>query len=341
MIMGLSMLGLIDASTSIIELEKLTKHRTLAALPFAGRYRLIDFTLSNMVNSGFTSVAIFTGKRYSALTDHLGSGKHWDLNRKRDGLFIFPGDYSRTQNGFFSFHQLKNQLSFLQRSKQEYVVISSVHEITVIDFNDVVKQHEQTKADVTRIKQGDTYLHMYVLKKNLLIKLVTDWYFYGLSSFSDVIEKNPLSLSIVDYKHTGFVEQINSIESYYSASMKLLKTENYQHLFNKTNPIYTKVKDEPSSKYTIDSLVRNSIIANGCIISGSVENSVLFRSVKIGKNTVIRNSVIMQKCVIGENCILDGVIIDKDVKIKNNVVLKGTADQLIVIPKGTVQGALV
>ena len=149
---------------------------------------------------------------------------------------------------------------------------------------------------------------------------------------------NSFTRCTYEYHNHAFV--INSIESYYSVSMELLQHSVRRDLFLITQPIYTKVKDEPPTRYRKGSVVKNSLIANGCILDGRVENSVISRAVKIGKGTVVKNSIIMQKCQIGENCVIDSAILDKDVRIESGTVLIGSQKQPFVVPKGTIQGAL-
>jgi glucose-1-phosphate adenylyltransferase len=142
------------------------------------------------------------------------------------------------------------------------------------------------------------------------------------------------------YEYEGYVAFVDSIESYFFHSLELLNPDVWKQLFLKNKPIYTKVKDEPPTRYMDGATVKNSIIANGCIIEGHVENSILFRAVKVGKGTVIKNSIIMQKSQIQEDCYLEHVLLDKDVRVNSNVNLIGDSKRPIVLKKGTIQGAL-
>lgn len=181
-------------------------------------------------------------------------------------------------------------------------------------------------------------LQTYVLKKQLLLDLFETYKDMEHYSLFDVVrEKQGKSLYIGTYEHTGYVAVIDSIESYYKHSLEILQPSIWKQLFTKEAPIFTKVKDEPPTRYIKGANVQNTMIANGSVIAGKVENSVVFRSVKVGEGSVIRNSIIMQKSQIGDNCILDGVIIDKDVKIEDGVVLIGTPEQPHVLEKGSVR----
>lgn len=339
--MGESMLGIINATGEFPSLKQIINHRSLAALPFGGRYRLIDFMLSNMVNSHIHSVAIFTSHKNRSLMDHVGSGKQWDLDRKRDGLFLFPPNCQCDQDEFGSFHHFRRHIDYFQRSKQQYVAITNSHVITSLNFQSVLERHLHTGADITEVCYKGMSLQTYVLKKELLLYLFETYKGLGYYCLLDVIkERRSTSFHIETYEHTGYIAVIDSIESYYKHSLEILHPSIWKELFSKEAPIFTKVKDEPPARHGKEARVHNAMIANGSIVEGTVQNSVVSRSVKIGKGSVIRNSIIMQKTKIGENCILDGVILDKDVKIEDGTILQGTAENPFVVKKGTVQEGL-
>ncbi|ENQ3080604.1 sugar phosphate nucleotidyltransferase [Bacillus sp. WLY-B-L8] len=334
-----SMLGIINATENFPSLQQVTNHRSLAVLPFGGRYRLIDFMLSNMVNSHIHSVAIFTSHKNRSLMDHLGSGKQWDLDRKRDGLFLFPPNCQCAQDEFGSFAHFSRHIDYFLRSKQEYVVITNSHVVTALDFQAVLEHHLYTNAHITEVCHRGKSLQTYVLKKELLLQLFETYQDMGYYSLLDIVkEKRNTSLRMESYEHTGYVAVIDSIESYYKHSLEILQPHIWKQVFQKEAPIFTKVKDEPPTRYGKEANVHNAMIANGSIIEGEVENSVVFRSVKIGKGSIVRNSIIMQKGQIGENCILDGVILDKDVKIEDGTILTGSSDPCVV-EKGKTQSS--
>ncbi len=336
-----TMMGLIDASTVSDSLRTLTVKRSLSGIPFGGRYRLIDFALSNMVNSGIKSIAIFPNRQYRSLMDHLGSGKQWDLNRKRDGLFFFPPTESESTQAeeFGSFAHMEANIDYFLRSTQEYVVIANCQVVSNIDFRKVLLRHQESGADLTCVRNGRP-LHMYLLKKDFLMELFSKHRESGYTRITDLLFDQRLMYRIHSYEYEGYVAFIDSIETYYFHSLEMLNHDVWKQLFSKERPIYTKVKDEPPTRYMEGSTVKNSIIANGCIIEGHVENSILFRAVKIGKGTVIKNSIVMQKSQIHEDCLLDGVILDKDVRIETGLKLYGESNRPLVLAKGTIQGAL-
>ncbi|WP_428911233.1 sugar phosphate nucleotidyltransferase [Niallia sp. Krafla_26] len=334
------LLGIIDATTHFVGLHELTSHRSLAALPLGGRYRLIDFVLSSMVNSGIQSVAIFPKYQYRSLMDHLESGKNWGLNRKKDGLFFFPSPkLDVLSNGIGAFASFAANLDYFYKSTQEYAIISNSYTVLNIDFRPILERHIDWGCDITEIQQNGQSLDMYVIKTSLLITLIESREKTSYTCMKDVVnEMSPYT--ICTYEYSGITLKVDSIQSYYNACMKLLSPPVWEQIFLAEKPIYTKVKDEPPTRYLRESSVKHSMVANGCIIDGTVENSIIFRGVKIGKNAVIKNSIIMQKCTIGENCNIDSAILDKDVFVEQGTTVIGTSKNPLVIQKGTVQGAL-
>lgn len=336
------LLGIIDATSYHEDLEDLLTHRSMAALPFAGRYRIIDFVLSNMVNSGIRSVAIFPKMQYRSLMDHLGSGKNWDLNRKRDGLFFFPSpiiDSDIFRIG--SFDLFAANMDYFYRSIQEYTYISNCYTVSNMNFKPILDWHIRTGCDITTIHHQDGRpLEMYLLKTSLLLDLIKTRHRTGYKCMKDVVTDIHNDYTVCHYEYDGYAVMIDSIETYFSTSMKLVQPDVWKKLFLKEQPILTKVKDEPPTKYIKGSSVKNAMIANGCLIGGTVENSIVSRGVKIGKGAVIKNCVIMQKCQIEENCYLESVILDKDVTVEAGAHLTGTPKSPFVIRKGTKQGAL-
>jgi glucose-1-phosphate adenylyltransferase len=340
--MNKQLLGVIDATTIHEGLEDLMSHRSLAAVPFAGRYRLIDFVLSSMVNSGIRSVAIFPKFQYRSLMDHLGSGKNWDVNRKRDGFFFFPSPNIEGNNeGIGCFEHFAANMDFFNRSLQKYSIISNCYTVFNMDYKVVLKKHIDSGCDITEITKHGQSLGMFILKTSLLVDLIKNRQDTGYSTMKDVVLNLNHDYKICRYEYDGYAVMINTIERYYSTNLKMLNPEIWKQVFLKYSPVYTKVKDEPPTRYLKGSIVQNAMIANGCQIEGVVQNSIIARGVKIGKGTTVKNCIILQKTYIGENCVLDSVILDKDVKIEDDTVITGTATKPHVIRKGTVQGALI
>ncbi len=363
-----SAVGVIFSNIHDENVPELSRHRTMASIPFGGRYRLIDFALSNMVNSGITTVGIVTKYNYQSLLDHLGSGKDWDLARKDGGIILLP-PYSDESDAPYTnrLEALKGLTGFLDHRNEEYVVISDCDGIARMDISDIIKQHEATHADITMVwKEAEgvkssyymvldpdetgrlkgvkispavkgkckLYINVMVMSREFLLNIIHDATARGLSSFGkDVLSKNVDSLRIYGYEFKGYYAGIDSLAKYYEHSMELLDKNVRDQLFG-ARDIYTKVRDSAPSKYLDGALVKNSLISDGCIIEGTVENCILFRGVKVGKGTVIKNSIIMQDTVIGSGVTLDSVITDKNVVIRDRRHLAGCAELPYFIAKG-------
>lgn len=355
-----NVLGLVFASMHDAYVSELTKQRTMGSIPFGGRYRLIDFPLSNFVNSGITEVGVITKSNYGSLLDHLGSGRDWDLARKKGGLHLLP-PYSQT-GGIYKgrLDALSNVWSFVEHSKAQYVILANCDVVTTIDFNPVLRQHKETEADITLIYKKSHYdcekdkcstilefgedntidgvlvdpkisgecnqwLDMLIINKDFLRKIVFDAASRNLYSFTrEILQNKNNEYKIMGYEHNDFFVRIDSKDNYYLANMMLLDTDIRNALFKKNMPVFTKVGDNAPALYGLESDIKNSLIADGCVIEGKVENSVIFRGVKIGKDTVVKDSVIMQGTKIGNNCSISSVIMDKNVEIGDEGVLTGT-----------------
>ncbi|WP_377889096.1 glucose-1-phosphate adenylyltransferase subunit GlgD [Alkalihalobacillus sp. R86527] len=362
--------GVINLVDEKNELSELTSHRSFASVPFAGRYRLIDFSLSSMTNAGINTVAVFTKEKYRSLLDHLGSGKEWDLDRHQGGLFFQPpASEERVTNGDIrSFHE---NLSFFKRSLSNYVVVTNGKLVWNVDFNQVIEEHEEVGADITLVYKpcddpyvsgntynvlytnednrverlnlnveplpgDDVYLNTFVMKSSLLISIVEESMETGkYKSINEAVASSLDRYHVHGCHFGGYVSFIDNVESYYRYSMELLDPNVTQELFYNKGPIYTKVKHEAPAKYDESSTVANSLIANGCTISGTVENSILFRGIRVGKGAIIRNSIIMQKCEIGEGAVVENVILDKDVSVSPHEKVT-SEDEPRVIAKSTV-----
>ncbi|WP_138417480.1 glucose-1-phosphate adenylyltransferase subunit GlgD [Aquibacillus sediminis] len=362
-----TVMGLINLEHEHDFSNQLTGSRCGAAIPFGGRYRLIDFTLSNMAKSNINEVAIFTRSKYRSLLDHLGSGADWDLDRRQGGLFILPPDWNDphdiSQGDLKHFH---NNQDYFERSSAEYVLVSGSQFITNTVYHDFFQHHLDTNADVTlltttydellpehkqcmkacvdedgtvySVKQDSTCKHIfsgvYLIRKSLLLELVEECIAnYKNHFFLDGVIANSDRLNIQAYNYQGDSSIINSVESYYRQNMALLDRQSYKQLFEKNNPVLTKVGNQAPTKYSESSIVNRSIVATGCVIDGQVENSVLFRGVHVSEGAVIKDSIIMQRCVIEPGAYLENVIIDKDVTITKDQVLKGAKEHPFIIAK--------
>ncbi len=364
-------MGIINLSASTEKLKDLTDARTIGSIPIGGRYRVIDFMLSNMVNSGISNVAISTQGKARSLYDHLGSGKYWDLDRKKDGLFIFHPEASSVdvvqKKGDIEI--FNTMLSYIKGSTQPYVLLSRSYMICNIDYSELLDFHKSSGADITmmykrmnnhvrRFTNCDTVnidedsqivsigknlgrkryynisMEMYMMKRELLIELIEESIHMGNVDYLKQCVFNQIGeLNVKGFPFDGYLACINSVQNYYRTNMDLLEREVQEELFEKNGLIYTKVKDEPSSFYADDSHTCNSLISSGCIIEGVVENSILSRGVKVNKGAIVRNCIIMQDTVISETANINHMILDKNVTINEKKVFSGDIEHPYVIGK--------
>ncbi len=368
---GKQVLGIVFANIHEEALDSLTAMRTMGSVPFCSRYRLIDFPLSNMVDSGVAKIGVVTNANFQSLMDHVGTGKPWDLNRKNDGLYLLPpfslGSAKMWGNRIDAIY---GNMGFLNQSNQTYVLMSDCNHIVSTDYTDLFNAHEESGADITilgvkgkmpknigsvlcfdkvdadgRITEmsldkdtdEDVFYscNIMMMKKYLLETLVSAAHSKNEISYQrNVIMANVDKLKIHAYDATdSFVGTIDSVQSYYDISMSVLEKENRKKLFKHT--ISTKERDDMPAIYGVESSLKNSLVADGCIIEGQVENCIIFKGVKIGKGAVVKNSILMQDTIVGENSKITCVIADKNVNIKNGVELSGADTFPICLSKNT------
>ncbi len=367
--------GLIYTGENNPLLKDLALSRSVAAVPFGGRYRCIDFILSDLVNSGVTSVGLITQKNYHSLMDHLGSGKEWDLHRKREGLFILPPFMTKENTGLYrgSVDAFRSCLGYVRRCAEQYVILTGSHTIFNTTFNDMLDAHIRNGADITIMyneiesfspedQNRDLRLDMdshgrvtamelnplqprtpyqscdaMIIDKTLLAFLVEEAYARADYNFiRDILLRKCDTLRIYGYRYDGYVARLDSINEFYKHNMALLRPEVRADLFCGAHPIYTKVKDEVSTRYGENAEVGMSILADGCTIDGTVERSILFRGATICRGAVVRDSIIMQGVTVGEGCELDHVILDKGSSIRAGRRLIGYDNFPIILKKNTI-----
>ncbi len=370
-------MGLIYTSKNETTLRELTVSRAVAALPVAGRYRMIDFMLSNMVNSGIRNVGVIMQRNYHSLMDHLGSGKEWDLHTRKDGLFILPPFLTRENIGTYGgiLDALRSNLGYLRRSTQDLVILTNSHTVLNTTFDDLIDFHEQHHADITlayahktvdELDQTTTlaprhvflnvdsnslvtdfeigpthpntdnfYMDFLLIRRDLLIELIEQAYTQSYQDMNrDLLQRYVRSraLRVCGYEYTGYNRRVETINSYYALNMDLIRPEPRRELFS-VNPVYTKIRDEVPARYMTGAHIVNSLVADGCVIEGTVENSVLFRGVYVGKGAHIKNSILMQEDNIEEGVEIEHAILDKKVTIRRGGRLIAPLHYPIVIGK--------
>lgn len=359
-------LGIIFPNSYDIQVPELVGERLMASIPFAGRYRMIDFILSSMVNSGIGNVSILVRQNYHSLMDHLGPGREWDLARKNGGLNIFPPFAERSLKVYNGrVEAMASILGFLKAQKEKYVVMSDANVALNFDCNDLIKEHRESGADVTmvyaeeeiprgyleaaklnktryytmNIEDGrvrkiyinlmdagvqNLSMNIYVMERELLIDLFNTGFVRGSIYFErDILAPKVDELKIHGYKYEGYKARISDMRSYFEENMKLLNEENLDGLFA-GNSIYTKIRDDNPTRYINGARVKNIMAADGCVIEGEVENSVLFRGVKVGKGAKVKNCVLMQDTIIEAGAQVEYVIADKNARVTEGKEVKGT-----------------
>lgn len=368
-------IGIIFGNTRFDLLEGLTQDRPIVALPFGGKYRLLDFALSSFINSGIKTVGLITPQNYRPVLDHTGAGKDWYLDRKSGGFFILPGVIHGLSGGYsrFLMRNMISNLEFLEKDSAENVVITYCNQVYNIDYQEALDFHEMNKADVTLIyKQLDheddlqgrlhlslsaeqkvnaiaenwdqeeflcenTYfVDILIIRRELFIELIQRYKSIETADLIDVIRENIDQINVYAQATKAYIGRINSVEDYFKCNMDLLKPEVSQELFQSKNQIYTKVRDNPPSLYRSTPKVRNSLLSSECSLDGEVDHSIISSGVTIKPGAKVKNCILMQKCIIRENAVLENVILDKFVEVKEGNVLIGRKDSPMVISKKSI-----
>ena len=361
--------AIIYAHHGYSELHELGAQRTGASMPFCGRYRLIDFMLSGLMHAGIHDVGVIMQRGYQSLMDHIGSGRTWNMSRRADGLRLLPPyGMPHASTGFYDscMEALMAVRSYLDEIKDDYVVLGRGDLCANIDIEKVVAQHINSGVDVTAVcckealpyphhrftvddngmaqqmlflqkddSKGVASLEMFVLSKTQLLELV-DWcaergrvHFHRDALNYLFNEGGKVGI----YMHEGYARHIISVIDFYEANMALLDETTRDSLFNEDLPITSRERSDVSTYYAETAKVKNSLIADGCIIEGDVENCVIFCGAKVSAGAVVKNCIILNDTVIGENAELNYVISDKNVQISPYMTLNGNVKLPLVIPK--------
>ncbi len=370
-----NVMGVIYTGEKDSFLRELTLLRAIAAMPVAGRYRVIDFLVSSMVGSGMRNVGVIMQKNYHSLMDHLGSGKEWDLHGKNDGLYILPPFLTRDNVGVYngSLDALHSNMNYLRRSRQEYVLFCNSLIIFNANFTDMFEKYMESGCDVmmlytrdpdmqrpeygtyldvdedgmirdieiapTKPRYENTSMDVLLLRKDLLIDLVDRGAAHGYHELvRDVLQRmtRDAGLRMCGYEYKDICWRLDSVQSYFKFNLETLDPDVRHRLFPDDRPVYTKVRDELPARYMDGARVSNSMVADGCIIDGVVEHSVLFRGVKLSEGASVKNCIIMQDCRIEEGVQLENCILDKQAVIKRGGKLIGPSAYPIVISKNMV-----
>lgn len=363
---NMNTMGIIFPNTYDALVPELVNVRLMASIPFASRYRLIDFVLSSMANCDIDNICVMVNNNYHSLMDHLGSGREWDLTRKNGGLHIFPPFAEKGSKPYTGrVDALARLLSFLRHQKEKYVLMSDANIAANFDFKAMIKAHIESGADITAAyteqelpesligshsnDKGFYYtfgldegritklfvnsketgvqnfsMNIYLIERELLINLIDDAFIHGQEYFErDVLLPQLSKLNVQAYKYEGYVARITDMKSYFDENMKLLDDYNLDALFS-GSPIYTKIRDDTPTRYTEGAVAENVMVADGCVIEGEVENSVLFRGVTVAKGAKVKNCILMQGTVVESGADIQYLIADKNVEISAGKEVKGT-----------------
>lgn len=364
-------IGIILAGGNSNRMAELSNKRAISAMPIAGSYRSIDFALSNMSNSHIQKVAVFTQYNAKSLNEHLNSSKWWDFGRKQGGLYVFNPTIT-ADNGFWyrgTADAIAQNIGFLKSSHEPYVVIASGDCIYKLDYNKVLEHHISKKADITvvtkKIPEGEDVSRfgviktdedgrieefeekpiisdanvisagIYVIRRRQLIELIEKARQEERHDFvKDILIRYKNIKKIYAYEMKDYWSNIASVESYYRTNMDFLKKDIRDYFFRQYPDVYSKVQDLPPAKYNTGSSVKNSLVSSGCIINGTVENSILFKEVYVGNNCTIKNSIILNDVYIGDNTYIENCIVESRDTIRANTTHVGEPDNVrIVIEK--------
>ncbi|MBR7117222.1 MAG: glucose-1-phosphate adenylyltransferase subunit GlgD [Clostridia bacterium] len=372
--MAISAAGIIFSSLNDNTLSRLTNDRTVAAIPFACRYRLVDFALSNLVNANISNISIVANYNYRSLAEHVGSGKDWDLARREGGVnFISPFQTAYiSNNSMFStrLEALINMKEYISEFKEDYIVLVDSDSVMNIDIKDVIRAHEVSGAKITLVtrnaektftskrprmmissvagkisditlsstyteKNPELSLGIMVMTTAHLRILIEEAQAYNLNSLTGILQRNFKTQNYRTYNYKGYVASVSSFLDYYRHSIELAKNEKARAslLWHKEAPIFTRVHNSSPVIYKSTAKVEGSMIADDCVIEGTVINSVIFRGVHVERGAVVKNSVLFSGTYVGKNAQLNCIVTDKDVFISDGVTLSGNENMPFYVQK--------
>ena len=367
------LMGLIYTGDNGERLGELTALRAVAALPVLARYRVIDFVLSSLVSSGAKNVGIILQKNYSSLIDHLGSGKEWDLHGKRQGLVLLPPYQTPDNIGVYSglMDAIRSNMVYLRRSHERYVVVTDSGMLYTANYDEMAAQHIRTGADITLMyttnpgvrrsgtghyikvdEEGrvlelenhpvmpsfeNTYMEAFLIRRELLIELADRavsraQYHFTRELLQQAIHEG--NLKVYGWRNDSPSWRLDTTQAYFECNADLLKPEIRRQVLRTDRAIWTKMRDEMPTRYAPGAKVKDSLLADGCVIEGTVENSVIFRGVHVQKGAVVKNAVIMQDGYVMSGAHVEGCILDKQVTVRDGVTLCAPVSYPVVIAKG-------
>ena len=361
--MAVKAFGIVSSADNSIHVEGLHDYRPIGAFSFLGRFRVIDFPISNMSNSDINRIQVYVRSRPRSIAEHVGSGRHYNINSKRGKiqLLFSQNSFSRSiYNNDISAYM--ENLDIIQRMHQDYVIIAPSYMVYKQDFRQLLDAHVASGADVTllyhKVDNAREYfknchtvsvnkqkgvssidknlgtansknilMDTYCMKKDIFIELIKDasW-MSSMYTLADIVNLKCKDMDIRAFQHRGYFATLTSLEDYFNASMELLDYDKAHDLLRPEWPIYTRTTDACPTQYFESAKVTNSFVSNGCLIEGTIDNSIIGRSVTIKKGAVIKNSIIMAYSTIEEGVHIENAIVDKWAHIIHAKNIRGEAD---------------
>lgn len=366
-----SAFGIVNSSGNHIWVEGLQEHRPIGAFSFLGRYRVIDFPISNLSNSGIDRIQVYVRRKPRSITEHIGSGRHYNINSKRGRIqILFSEDQSENSIYNTDIAAFMENIESIEKMHEEYVVITPNYLIFTQDFNKLLDAHIESGADITLLyhsvdnakdaflnsdilnlnkqkgvlsieknrgtaKSRSIFLDTYVMKKDLFIQLIKNARnLSSMYSLAQIVSSSCDELDIRGIAHRGYFAAITSLQNYYEANMSLIDYKNATALFNEEWPIYTRTNDSAPTQYIEGASVKHSVVSNGCIIEGTVENSIIGRACTIEKGAVVKNSVILPDTKIGKNAHVENFVVDKHTRIVHENQVIGNPEKAGYVTRG-------
>ena len=345
-------LGIVNFAGRNVHIEGMQTYRAVGAFSFLGRYRVIDFPISNMSNSGIDRIQVYIRRKPRSLTEHLGTGRHYNINSKRGKLHLLYSengmDNDIYNNDIAAFIE---NMEFIEQASEPYVVIAPSYMIYAMDYSQLLETHIESGADITLLyhsvdnakesflncnvlnlnkqkgvlsmepnhgnaKNRNVFMETYIMKKELFIELVEKAHkLSSMYTLSDIVNDSCSELDVRGVAHRGYFASISDFKSYYDANISLIDMKNCQSLFSSDWPIYTRTNDSCPTQYFESASVTNSVVSNGCLIEGTVENSVIGRGCVIKEGAVVKNSVILPDSVVGKDVYVENQVVDKHAKL--------------------------
>ena len=366
-----SAFGIVNSSGNHIWVEGLQDHRPIGAFSFLGRYRVIDFPISNLSNSGIDRIQVYVRRKPRSITEHIGTGRHYNINSKRGRIqILFSEDQSENSIYNTDIAAFMENIESIEKMHEEYVVITPNYLIFTQDFSKLLDAHIESGADITLLyhsvdnakdaflnsdilnlnkqkgvlsieknrgtaKSRNIFLDTYVMKKDLFLQLIKNA--RNLSSMytlAQIVNSACDELDIRGVAHRGYFAAITSLQNYYEANMSLIDYKNATALFNEEWPIYTRTNDSAPTQYIEGASVKHSVVSNGCIIEGTVEDSIIGRACTIEKGAVVKNSVILPDTKIGKNSHSENFVVDKHTRIVHENQVIGNPEKAGYVTRG-------